>query len=86
MPQDNQLRANGRLSETVQCSSVHSGQDSTYADLAAWMTGIGYGTTPDDVKNAKRTLAAKTDWSLVKDAKVRKLLEAIATRYNWPKV
>jgi hypothetical protein len=28
-------------------------KDSTYADLAVWMTGIGYGTTPDDVKNAK---------------------------------
>ncbi len=54
--------------------------------LASWLTGIGYPTTADDVKNAKRSKAALTDWSLVNDAQVKALLDAIGVRYGWPKV
>jgi hypothetical protein len=61
-------------------------KDCTYTELASWLTGIGYPTTADDVKNAKRSKAALTDWPLVKDAKVKALLDAIGVRYGWPKV
>ena len=61
-------------------------KDCTYADLAAWMTSLGYTTTSSDVKNAKRTNAGGTDWAKVNDPKVKDLLEAIGTRYVWPKV
>ena len=61
-------------------------KDCTYAELAAWMTALGYTTTSDDVKNAKRTSAGRTDWTKVNDPKVKVLLDAIGTRYVWPKV
>jgi hypothetical protein len=50
------------------------------------MTSLGYTTTSDDVKNAKRSSAEGTDWAKVNDPKVKDLLEAIGTRYVWPKV
>ena len=61
-------------------------KDCTYADLATWMTALGYTTTSDDVKNAKRSSAGGTDWAKVNDPKVKVLLDAIGTRYVWPKV
>ncbi len=61
-------------------------KDCTYTELASWLTGIGYPTTADDVKNAKRSKAALTDWSLVNDAQVKALLDAIGVRYGWSKV
>ena len=61
-------------------------KDCTYADLATWMTSLGYTTTSSDVKNAKRTNAGGTDWAKVNDPKVKDLLKAIGTRYIWPKV
>ena len=58
----------------------------TYTELANWLTSVGYATSVDDVKNAKRSGSGETNWTEVKDTKVRDLLDVIRHRYSWPKV
>ena len=80
------LRNHAKLFRGLWWRTDHGLKDCTYTELASWLTEIGYPTTADDVKNAKRSKAALTDWSLVNDAQVKALLDAIGARYGWPNV
>ncbi|MDU8943485.1 DNA polymerase [Ovoidimarina sediminis] len=55
----------------------------TYEELADWLTSIGYPTSINDVKNAKRSKSDVHDWSKENDKAVQDLIAKLEDEYGW---